>query len=48
MSWSVLRKEFRLVQFGLNYPDAADFAKSPVSLTLKYFCQLTKYGQGLP
>ena len=42
MCRSVIRKEFRLVQFGLNYPDAADFAQSPVSFTLKYPCKFDK------
>jgi len=31
MCLTVLRREFRLVQFRLLYPNSADFAQSPVS-----------------
>lgn len=39
MCLSVLRREFRLVQLGLIYPDAADFVQSPVSFILLYTCE---------
>lgn len=35
--WSILRKEFRLVQFRLLYPNSADFAESPVSFSTEAF-----------
>ena len=35
--WSILRKEFRLVQFRLLYPNSADFAESPVSISTEAF-----------
>ena len=31
MCWSVLRREFRLVNFRLLYPNSEDFVQSPVS-----------------
>jgi len=34
MCWDMLREEFRLVQFRLLYPNAKDFAQSPVSFDL--------------
>lgn len=34
MCCSVLREEFRLVQLRLRYPNAADFAQSPVSFII--------------
>lgn len=35
--WSILRKEFRLVQFRLLHPNSADFAESPVSFSTEAF-----------